>query len=121
MKYLPDYNPVLMGGSDIENIEECFKQLKEQDDYAYKQINELMSKVTLQKEENEELKEEIIELKEKYEGELITQEEFMDQKLKEEEECDFCSNKKCHLVKRDAGYDEWTCDKCYKEQYPEEE
>jgi len=30
MKYLPDYNPALMGGSDSENLEECFKQLIEE-------------------------------------------------------------------------------------------
>jgi len=39
----------------------------------------------------------------------------------EENTCDFCENPKKHLVKRDAGYDEWTCEKCYKEQYPDEE
>jgi len=29
MKYLPDYNPAFYPGSDIENLEECFKKLKE--------------------------------------------------------------------------------------------
>lgn len=42
--------------------------------------------------------------------------------LKEKRDmCDFCDNERCHLVKRDAGYDEWTCETCYKEQYPTEE
>ena len=36
-------------------------------------------------------------------------------------DCDFCDKPKKHLVKRDAGYDEWTCDKCYTEQYPDSE
>lgn len=39
----------------------------------------------------------------------------------EDTTCDFCENQRCHLVKRDAGYDEWTCDKCHKEQYPTED
>tara|TARA_R110001632_G_scaffold89143_3_gene192311 strand:+ start:3189 stop:3668 length:480 start_codon:yes stop_codon:yes gene_type:complete len=39
----------------------------------------------------------------------------------EEELCDFCDKPRKHLVKRDAGYDEHTCQECYKEQYPEEE
>jgi len=34
--------------------------------------------------------------------------------------CDFCDKPRCHLVKRDAGYDEWTCKECHKEQYAEE-
>ena len=39
----------------------------------------------------------------------------------EEDQCDFCDKQKHHLVKRDAGYDEWTCKDCYKEQYDGEE
>ena len=39
----------------------------------------------------------------------------------EEDKCDFCDKQKHHLVKRDAGYDEWTCKDCYKEQYEEED
>jgi hypothetical protein len=39
----------------------------------------------------------------------------------EDELCDFCDKPRKHLVKRDAGYDEHTCEECYKEQYPEEE
>ena len=39
----------------------------------------------------------------------------------EDELCDFCDKPRKHLVKRDAGYDEHTCQECYKEQYPEEE
>ena len=42
-------------------------------------------------------------------------------KVEEEDQCDFCDKQKHHLVKRDAGYDEWTCKDCYKEQYEEEE
>jgi len=34
--------------------------------------------------------------------------------------CDFCDNERKVLTKRDAGYDEWTCATCHKEQYPEE-
>ena len=41
--------------------------------------------------------------------------------IKEEDKCDFCDKKKHHLVKRDAGYDEWTCKECFKEQYEDEE
>ena len=37
-----------------------------------------------------------------------------------DETCDFCDNDACHLVRRDAGYDEWTCVVCHREQYPEE-
>ncbi len=36
------------------------------------------------------------------------------------ETCDFCENERSILTKRDAGYDEWTCEKCHKEQYPEQ-
>ena len=36
-------------------------------------------------------------------------------------DCDFCDKPKKHLVIRDAGYYEWTCDKCYTEQYPDSE
>ena len=35
-------------------------------------------------------------------------------------ECDFCHNERKVLTKRDAGYDEWTCATCHKEQYPEQ-
>lgn len=38
----------------------------------------------------------------------------------EEVACDFCDKPRKHLVKRDAGYDEHTCEECYKEQYAEE-
>jgi len=44
-------------------------------------------------------------------------------KLKEqqdEESCDCCDGPRQVLTKRDAGYDEWTCLPCHKEQYPEE-
>ena len=34
--------------------------------------------------------------------------------------CDFCDRERKVLTKRDAGYDEWTCSTCHKEQYPEQ-
>lgn len=34
--------------------------------------------------------------------------------------CDFCDKERKVLTKRDAGYDEWTCSTCHKEQYPEQ-
>tara|TARA_R110002167_G_scaffold359075_3_gene575483 strand:- start:17319 stop:17921 length:603 start_codon:yes stop_codon:yes gene_type:complete len=43
-----------------------------------------------------------------------------DSESDEEVACDFCDKPRKHLVKRDAGYDEWTCEECYKEQYAEE-
>jgi len=50
--------------------------------------------------------------------------EVDEEEEKEDEEkinkCDFCDKPRCHLVKRDAGYDEWTCNECHKEQYAEE-
>ena len=61
-----------------------------------------------QLQENKKLKEENKKLKE-------------DGELEKRDMCDFCDNERCHLVKRDAGYDEWTCETCYKEQYPTEE
>lgn len=41
-------------------------------------------------------------------------------KLKQDTTCDFCDKERCVLTKRDAGYDEWTCAECHKEQYPED-
>jgi len=38
----------------------------------------------------------------------------------EKKSCDFCDKERKVLTKRDAGYDEWTCSTCHKEQYPEE-
>ena len=38
----------------------------------------------------------------------------------EKKTCDFCENERKVLTKRDAGYDEWTCSPCHKEQYPEQ-
>ena len=38
----------------------------------------------------------------------------------DEESCDCCDGPRQVLTKRDAGYDEWTCLPCHKEQYPEE-
>lgn len=37
-----------------------------------------------------------------------------------EDTCDFCDKERKVLTKRDAGYDEWTCSDCHKEQYPEQ-
>lgn len=48
--------------------------------------------------------------------ELIKVYDFTD----EEKTCDFCDKERKVLTKRDAGYDEWTCSTCHKEQYPEQ-
>lgn len=40
--------------------------------------------------------------------------------LESENSCDFCDKEREVLTKRDAGYDEWTCRPCHKEQYPEQ-
>ncbi len=57
------------------------------------------------------------------EGEYtLTEEEWEAQAEQEkinENTCDFCENERKVLTKRDAGYDEWTCSTCHKEQYPE--
>jgi len=52
----------------------------------------------------------------------LTEEEFERNNADEEEKksCDFCDKERKVLTKRDAGYEEWTCSTCHKEQYPEE-
>jgi len=52
----------------------------------------------------------------------LTEEEFQRNNADEEEKksCDFCDKERKVLTKRDAGYEEWTCSTCHKEQYPEE-
>tara|TARA_Y100000310_G_scaffold334853_1_gene415535 strand:- start:24 stop:812 length:789 start_codon:yes stop_codon:yes gene_type:complete len=45
---------------------------------------------------------------------------ILGKKKAENTTCDFCENERSVLTKRDAGYDEWTCEKCHKEQYEEE-
>jgi len=53
------------------------------------------------------------------EGEYtLTEAEFEAQN--QEDTCDFCDKQRQVLTKRDAGYDEWTCSTCHKEQYPEQ-
>ena len=52
----------------------------------------------------------------------LTEEEFERNNADEEEKksCDFCDKERQVLTKRDAGYDEWTCSECHREQYPEQ-
>ncbi len=44
---------------------------------------------------------------------------LLSERLKAVKCCDFCDKERKVLTKRDAGYDEWTCATCHKEQYPE--
>jgi len=44
MKYLPDYNPILSGGSDSENIEGCLKKLLDENKKLKEENKKLQKK-----------------------------------------------------------------------------
>lgn len=124
--------------TELQNILNDMTGVGEDKDYIIKMFEKLTEENKNYKDENKLLQEMVAEIglidqfkdllinpikqDDLYINKLIKENKKLKEQIEKTQDltCDFCDNERCVLTKRDAGYDEWTCAECHKEQYPEE-